>query len=183
MQRVTIVSRTVSASPRLHAAGTYSLSNVACAGSVPHPAQITAHLGTVRALDNPYDTSSVCCIESLTANSKQSTSSDLRGYTCFWRCTAANSLLGAGYMPLSIFLCAHLAACVGVCDDSRFGPFIEGAAADRKGQVSAVNGQYQRNEMSYASGSCGHFATGKDPGSHVNSTWLLTLQQHCLLRR
>jgi hypothetical protein len=45
--------------------------------------------------------------------------------------------------------------------DVNFGPFIEGTAVNKQGEVFAVNARSQRNTIGRLTGNCGVFATGK----------------------
>lgn len=57
-------------------------------------------------------------------------------------------------------LCAGMVTATKACDASKFGPYIEGAAVSKNGDVLAVNGDHQRNVISYASSSCDKIAQG-----------------------
>jgi hypothetical protein len=45
--------------------------------------------------------------------------------------------------------------------DGKFGPFIEGTAVNKAGEVFAVNARNQRNTIGRLTGDCGVFATGE----------------------
>jgi hypothetical protein len=45
--------------------------------------------------------------------------------------------------------------------DGKFGPFIEGTAVNKQGEVFAVNAGSQRNTIGRLTGNCGVVATGK----------------------
>eukprot|EP00878_Enallax_costatus_P022400 GHUV01023759.1.p1 GENE.GHUV01023759.1~~GHUV01023759.1.p1 ORF type:complete len:330 (+),score=44.48 GHUV01023759.1:373-1362(+) len=97
-------------------------------------------------------------------------STPMSGARRSWQLTGSLSAVNC----VLVLVCARIAAGSSACDASKFGPYIEGAAVNKQGTVFAVNGQYQRNVISYASESCKSFAKVEDkPGTSLNSIRVL----------
>jgi hypothetical protein len=71
------------------------------------------------------------------------------------------SILGTTNVVVCTYILLFMVGIDAAGCDGKFGPFIEGAAVNKQGEVFAVNARNQRNTIGRISGDCGLFATGE----------------------
>lgn len=80
---------------------------------------------------------------------------------CYSGLAPALSTTGISNMIILVLVATLVLSTDAAGCEGKFGPFIEGAAVNKQGEVFAVNVGSQRNTIGRLSGDCSLFATGE----------------------